>query len=262
MKCLLIANNLPPVRGGSAVVYDNLCRWSDGDVIAIGPRYDYRTGRELPDWRKLDASAPFKTYRIDQLRPFLTTSRSRLGGLRAAAGDLLLMFRIWREILAIIKAERIDVVCIGELVYGSWLAFPCRYLLGTKVVQYVHGEEVTNRLNDSVAERLKPYSLRFVDLAIAVSNFTKSALVGGMRMDPSRIEVIFNGVDTRRFTPRPRRVDLVSRYGLDGKQVILTVGRLVERKGFDQTMRALPQVLCEFPSCAIWSLATGRFEAL
>ena len=36
-KVLLIANNFPPIRGGSAVVYDNLARYSGGRLVRSHP---------------------------------------------------------------------------------------------------------------------------------------------------------------------------------------------------------------------------------
>jgi phosphatidylinositol alpha-1,6-mannosyltransferase len=54
--------------------------------------------------------------------------------------------------------------------------------------------------------------------------------------------VIFNGVDSGIFTPNPPKTGLVEQYGLKGKRVILTLARLVERKGQDMVIRALPEI--------------------
>ena len=35
---MLVTNNLPPVRGGSAIVYDNLARHADGGIVVIAPK--------------------------------------------------------------------------------------------------------------------------------------------------------------------------------------------------------------------------------
>jgi phosphatidylinositol alpha-1,6-mannosyltransferase len=56
-----------------------------------------------------------------------------------------------------------------------------------------------------------------------------------------------NGVDVKVFHPRERWAFLLRPYGLDNKKVILTLGRLVARKGQDQVIRALPQVIQKVP---------------
>jgi len=60
-----------------------------------------------------------------------------------------------------------------------------------------------------------------------------------MDLPPDRISLIPNGVDTERFTPGAADPALIARHGLAGKKIILTVGRLVERKGIDMTVEAM-----------------------
>jgi phosphatidylinositol alpha-1,6-mannosyltransferase len=50
------------------------------------------------------------------------------------------------------------------------------------------------------------------------------------------------GVDGERFRPDVNPRLIRDRYGLDGARVLLTVGRLVERKGHDVVIRALRRV--------------------
>jgi phosphatidylinositol alpha-1,6-mannosyltransferase len=101
---------------------------------------------------------------------------------------------------------------------------------------------------------------------VAVSEFTRQALIETMGVAPERIELIVNGVDAERFRPGPKPPALLARYGLEGKRVLLTVGRLVERKGIDTTLRALPAILERVPDACYLIVGTGeylpRLEAL
>jgi len=56
------------------------------------------------------------------------------------------------------------------------------------------------------------------------------------------VELLTFSVETDRFRPDLDVREIRARYGLDGKQTILTVGRLVERKGHDMIIKALPGV--------------------
>ncbi len=51
-----------------------------------------------------------------------------------------------------------------------------------------------------------------------------------------------------------------TRHNLNGKRVIVTVGRLVERKGHDMTIRALPRVLREVPEAVYLIVGRGPME--
>ena len=72
-KILLITNNLPPVRGGSAIVYDNLARHANGRLVLMAPKLSYSNGLPLIGWREHDRLAPYEIVRIGLLRTVLGT---------------------------------------------------------------------------------------------------------------------------------------------------------------------------------------------
>ena len=242
-RCLLIASIFPPIHGGSAVVYENLARFGDGTMAVLAPYRHYQTGHVLVGWLDRDKEAPYATYRVELLRPRQHEHRSRLHSLWSfATTDLPLKARVLWTAARIIRQEGIRVICIGELNSGSWLGPILKTLFGTKIVNYIHGEEITTTTVYRFYGRSRRRHLRRADAVIAVSNFTKDALTGIMEVPPEKIEVIFNGVDIHRFTPRPKSPALVERYGLAGKRILVSVGRLVERKGIDHVLKALPAV--------------------
>src|SRR5215469_11128904 len=68
-KILFVSSNFPPVIGGSAVVYDQLCRNADRQIVALGASCDYRSGKEWPDINKVDVGRGYPIYRVPYLRP-------------------------------------------------------------------------------------------------------------------------------------------------------------------------------------------------
>jgi phosphatidylinositol alpha-1,6-mannosyltransferase len=93
-------------------------------------------------------------------------------------------------------------------------------------------------------------------LVTSVGRFTKHKLLTWAKLPPHRVRVLPNTVASG-FFPREKRRDLVEKYALDGKRVILTVGRLSpsERyKGHDRVIRALPEVIAQVPD-AIYLIA-------
>jgi phosphatidylinositol alpha-1,6-mannosyltransferase len=108
--------------------------------------------------------------------------------------------------------------------------------------------------------RRRAHYLREAAAVVAVSEFTRGELISRMGVPSSRIALIVNGVDAGRFQPGPKPPALLARYGLAGKRVLLTVGRLVERKGIDTMLRALPLVLAAVPDTRYLIVGTGEYR--
>jgi phosphatidyl-myo-inositol dimannoside synthase len=90
---------------------------------------------------------------------------------------------------------------------------------------------------------------------VAVSAVTRDRLVAWSRYSGPTY-VLPNAVRLERYGVRRRRPDLVGRYGLQDKRVLLTVGRLAgeERyKGFDEVL----EILGDLPSDVVYIIA-GR----
>lgn len=103
--------------------------------------------------------------------------------------------------------------------------------------------------------------LRSADVIFADSG--AAAEIGrSLGVDPARIEVVYPTVNVARAAVDERLLDsLRQRHGLGGKQCLLTVGRLVERKGHDTVLRALPTILRSVPDVHYLIVGVGPNEA-
>jgi len=157
-----------------------------------------------------------------------------------------------------VRRHDINLVCIGELVTGTWLGIALRKLFGCKLVIYVHGEEITTRTDGRMGSKRKQFLLA-ADKVVAVSSFTCDAM-SDMGVPPGAMVLIQNGVDIEHFTPGERDSELIARHRLQGKQVILTVGRLVPRKGADMAVRAMKQVVARRPDVHYLIVGDGELR--
>jgi len=262
MKCLFITSIFPPIHGGSAVVYESICRYAPlNSMFVLAPWRHYQTGEELEGWKEFDSNAPYPIHRIQLLRPQETLVRSRWHSLCLFLTiDIPLHYRVWKETAHIIQTEGIDVVCIGELISGSWLGFLAKHLLGCKMINYIHGEEITTINTYRFFGRNRRKYLHSNDAIVAVSNFTRQALIKQMNIPSEKIELITNGVDLNKFQPGPANPALISRYALEGKRILLSVGRLIPRKGFDTTIQALPAIIKAHPNIHYLIVGQGPYE--
>lgn len=262
VRCLMVASTFAPIHGGSAVVYENLCRHMPaGSIRVLTATTSYQNRQEIAGWREHDASQNFPIDRIPLLRPpMLPPPPNKLVSLwRLVAQDLPLYAKVLYKAARIVRRHDINLICVGELVTGSWLGIALRKLFGCKLIIYVHGEEITTRTDGNLGRKRKQFLLA-ADKVVAVSSFTCDAM-SAMDVPPQSMVLIPNGVDIDRFTPGERDPELIARHGLQGKQVILTVGRLVPRKGADMAVRAMKQVVARRPNVHYLIVGDGEIRA-
>ncbi len=155
--------------------------------------------------------------------------------------------RAWRERPRLIVSTHLNFGPVAQIV---------RRFTGVPYVLIAHGIDAW-RLNS----RSRQKALQKADLALAVSRYTRDCLVREIGLDAQRVQVLPNTFSPERFTIGPKSPRLLHKYGLTPQTpVILTVCRLAgaERyKGYDQMIKALPQILREVPNARYLLVGTG-----
>ncbi|MBA2685482.1 MAG: glycosyltransferase family 4 protein [Gemmatimonadaceae bacterium] len=99
-----------------------------------------------------------------------------------------------------------------------------------------------------------------VDAVVAISDCTRKRFLSWSGVQASRLHVIPCCVDAKRFCKGPKRDDLLRRYRLRGRTVILTVARLAggERgKGIDEVLESLTTIAHEIPNISYLVVGEG-----
>jgi phosphatidyl-myo-inositol dimannoside synthase len=134
----------------------------------------------------------------------------------------------------------------------------------TRTAIIVHGLEVTRRMN-FIKQWWCRRTMENVDAIIAVSSFTGRHVTEAFPNTAKKLCVIPNGVDNNRFKPGIDISALRERLGLGNRKVLLTLARIIERKGYDQVIRALPTIIKKVPDvtyCIAGDPAGGYVETL
>ena len=147
---------------------------------------------------------------------------------------LTYFFRAWR-LRGLLREERPDVVCVHSRV-PAWLFVWANRPLGLRWITYAHGANSVSRYSEVMTKG---------DLTVVPSSFLADYLKRNYRFDYSKLRVIGNSVDERRFDPA--RVDqrnvraLRERWGLAADDfVVMAVGRISPVKGLDRLIESLP----------------------
>lgn len=221
-RLLVLTELFLPTKGGTAVWFDEVYRRLGGKDIHV------MTAR-VPGCETHDAQHPNTVHRLNLTRhPWLRPS------------SLPAYTRLLLASLAIGLRYRFEAVHAGRVLPEGLVGWCVARLLRRPLVVYAHGEEITTWRRSPRRFRAMRFVYRRADRVVANSAFTRNELLGlGVRAE--RVAIIHPGVDLARFHPGYEIADLRASIGLGrAERLLLSVGRLSRRKGFDSVIRSLP----------------------
>lgn len=151
-----------------------------------------------------------------------------------------------------------DVILCGHINLLPVAAL-LKKLTGRPLILEAYGIEAWERRRG-----LRSWGTDQVDLVIAISRFTRQQLIRWSGIEPHRIRVVPNAVHLSRYRNSEKPRYLVERYGVEGKRVLLTVGRLpgYERyKGQDRIIALLPKLTARFRDLVYMIVGDGSDRA-
>lgn len=241
MRLLFLSQDFPPEIGGVETYAVELAR-------RLAPRFDF-FGVVAPNQRgarEVDATLPFPVYRLP-----------RGVGIRPDALGLVAL----PYLPALARRHRIDVAFHAQW-QMSLTSLLARRLTGypRKIAVAAHGRELLLHPFyfdplDRLYDRLRRLALGAADALLPVSRYTADLLVA-RGADRRRIQVIPNGTEPERFYPQDATAQRRA-LGVEDRKVLLTVARLVGRKGIDTVLRALPRVAADVPDVVYLIVGDG-----
>jgi len=223
-RYLVLTELFLPTKGGTAV-------WFSEVYPRLGGKDIHIVTADVPGAAEVDATHPNSIHRVKLTRVWWLKPES-------LAMYLRLFARAWR----LSREHRFDAVHAGRALPEGLVAWAVARLARIPCVIYAHGEELTTWGQGAKYKTMR-FALRHADRVIANSDYTREVLIG-MGVEPARITLINPGVDVDRFRPGLPHADLRQSLGLTGSQrLILSVGRMQRRKGFDHLLSAMPALL-------------------
>jgi len=237
MKRLLITLTFPPDVGGMQSFAYQRCLRAGDEPVVLAPWH--------PGSDEFDAIQPFPVLRW---RPFLGS----VPGLKRL-GQLLQPLPLAVQLLRQGGFDAIE--CWQPLPLGltAWL-LKCIYHL--PVIIWSHGSDLLRVQRLPGGRAVLRWTLSQADWLIANSKATQVQMER-LGQDPARIRVIHPPVEYERFHPEVDPTPIRVRHAVGDAPIILTVARLVEKKGIDSVLRALPSVLHAVPEVRYLIIGDG-----
>lgn len=119
----------------------------------------------------------------------------------------------------------------------------------SKMIVVAHGLEVT-RLKEGKELTSFKNVVNDSDLILCVSKYTKNEIIDRVDgIETNHIKFLPNGVDINRFFPVENTSGFLNRYNIpENSNIILTLARIIRRKGHDTVIRCLPSLIKKFPN--------------
>jgi glycosyltransferase involved in cell wall biosynthesis len=158
---------------------------------------------------------------------------------------LMMALSAWPQLRRLRREGRLDIIDAhfaypdgyAATLLGGWLGVPATITL--------RGTEPRHARDPRLAGKMRR-ALQRARRVFAVSESLRQ-LVLGMGVPAEHVRVVGNGVDIQKFSPLPRAE---ARRALElpaDAPVLVTVGALVERKGFHRVIELLPALRRRFP---------------
>jgi phosphatidyl-myo-inositol dimannoside synthase len=230
-RTLVLTGHFPPDHGGVERFTDELVRRLPADrIVVMAPH--------APGDAAVDATHPFPVIRY---RGRVTTN-PRLG----------------RQVRAAIRGHDCSAVWITSGVPLASLAGVARRAGAERVVVSTHGLE-SGWASLPGTRRAMRRASRQADVVTVLGPYTGRAIAPGLA-PPVDVRTLAGSVDTARFHPGADATGVRTHHGLDGRPVVITVGRLVPRKGQDTLLRAWPTILRSHPDAVALIVGEGYDE--
>lgn len=237
-RALLLANDFPPLSGGIATYLFGLWRHLPRERTAV-------LAPKTRGWERFDRTHDLRMYRrrfVWRL-PFPLDKAARIALPAAYAGPIL-------------RREGTEILHCGHVLTAGVVGLLFKRTRRLPYAVYVYGADLLDYHRHRGLGRLLRRVLTEAEGVVTLSEYT-AGLLKELGVPPHRIVKVRMGIDAGRFRPDPGGRAVRDRHGLAGAPVLLTVARLVQRKGHDVVIRALPRIRRAMPDAVYLIVGAG-----
>ena len=167
--------------------------------------------------------------------------------------------RVIKACQKLISNRKLSKVAFGAAAPLAMMARAMRSAGAQKVVALTHGHEVWWAKVPPFSFAIR-YMSKNIDAITYLGDYTRGEISKALsEADASKLVQIAPGIDVDHFIPTDSS-NLRAELGLTDKSVIISVGRLVHRKGQDKLISALPEIKTSVPNVHLVLVGVGPHQ--
>ena len=167
--------------------------------------------------------------------------------------------RVIKACQKLISNRKLSKVAFGAAAPLAMMARAMRSAGAQKVVALTHGHEVWWAKVPPFSFAIR-YMGKNIDVITYLGDYTRGEISKALsEADASKLVQIAPGIDVDHFVPTDSS-NLRAELGLTDKSVIISVGRLVHRKGQDKLIAALPAIKSAVPNVHLVLVGVGPYQ--
>lgn len=226
--------------GGVANYWANLCRCLPAeDLVVLAPEYDNSLD--------FDIKQNYLIYRKNLLTKNKWLWPKWLPFLFSA---------FWA-----VRREKIQKVIVAQVLPGGTIAYILKKHYKIPYIVSFHGLDIAFAKQHKRKLRLMKKIISQAQKIIVNSEFTKNKILELGACAEDKIEIIYPCPNIKMPVLSSKyqqlKEEIISSHNLKDKKILLTVGRLVERKGHDQVLQALAQIIKKIPKLMYLIVGNG-----
>ncbi len=232
-KTLIISLEYPPQIGGIATYVHDL-------AMALDPAKTLLLAPPMRDSVPWDEAQPYRIIRHEFYYPKFIWPR---------------WWKLLKLVKKIVRAEGIELIMVHHILPVGTVALQVFKSLGVPYIIFSHGTDIVAATSIPRKKKLAKLIAQKSLQVIANSENLKMRILQKFPELSSKTSVLYPCPDSDFMTPPlgDEIENLRHIYALEGKQVILTVSRFTEGKGFPHLLRVMPEILQRLPHL-VWMI--------
>lgn len=232
-KSLLITLDFPPQKGGVANYLANISKnISANKIVVLANKHEQAPSFDSQqDYKIIRKNLYYKNFWPHWLK----------------------IYFIAKEI---IKKEKTQQIIISHILPIGYITL----LLNKPFFTILHGYDILLAQKSIWKKIWLKLILKKSKHIIVNSNFTKEQVLKA-KIKPNKITILYPCPNIAANNLKPSKSQIIKKeLNLDNKKILISVGRLTKRKGYDKVIESLPAVIKEIPNLIYLIIGEGEYK--